>query len=95
MWVVGSNIVIGLYSLDMWSVLCMWVVFSNIVIGLSVQDMWSMSFVMYVGDMFKYSDWTVAYWTCGQCCYVFYSDWMWTWWVSKWVLGSNIVIGLY
>ena len=22
MWVVGSNIVIGLYSLDMWSVLC-------------------------------------------------------------------------
>ena len=22
MWVVGSNIVIGLYSLDMWSMLC-------------------------------------------------------------------------
>ena len=22
MWVVGSNIVIGLYALDMWSVLC-------------------------------------------------------------------------
>ena len=34
MWVVGSNIVIGLYALDMWSVL----------------------FVMYVSDIFKYSD---------------------------------------
>ena len=35
MWVVGSNIEIGLYALDMWSVL----------------------FVLYVGGMFKYSDW--------------------------------------
>ena len=34
MWVVGSNIAIGVYVLDMWSVLC----------------------VLYVGDMFKYSD---------------------------------------
>ena len=50
-WVVGSNIVIGLYVLDMWSVcvFCMWVVGSNIVIGLYVLDMWSVLFVMYVG----------------------------------------------
>ena len=36
MWVVGSNIVIGLYSLVMWSVLS----------------------IMYVGGIFKYSNWT-------------------------------------
>ena len=50
MWVVWSNIVIGLYILDMWSVLCvpyMWVE-SNIVIGLYVLDMWSVLCVMYV-----------------------------------------------
>ena len=49
MWVVGSNIVIGLYVLDMWSVLCVPYVCgwcqpgttSNIVIGLYVLDMWS------------------------------------------------------
>ena len=35
----------------------MWDVCSNIVIGLSVLDMWSVLFVMYVGGMFKYSDW--------------------------------------
>ena len=34
-WVLASNIVIRVYVLDMWSVLC----------------------VMYVGGMFKYSDW--------------------------------------
>ena len=54
MWVVGSKIEIGLYILDMWSVLCvpcMWVVGSNIVIGLYVLDMWSVLFVMYVGGM--------------------------------------------
>ena len=42
--VVGSNIVIGLYVLDMWSVLYVfrkWVVGSNIVIGLYVLDIWS------------------------------------------------------
>ena len=52
MWVVESNIVIGLYILDMWSVLCvpcMWVVCSNIVIGLYVLDMWSVLCVLYVG----------------------------------------------
>ena len=54
MWVVGSNIVIGLYILDMWSVLCvhMWVVGSKIVIGLYVLDMWSVLCVMYEGGMF-------------------------------------------
>ena len=31
---------------------------SNIVIGLSVLDMWSVLFVMYVGRMSLYSDWT-------------------------------------
>ena len=52
MWVVGSNIVIGLYSLDMWSVLCVlceWMVGSNIVIGLYSLDMWSVLCVLYVG----------------------------------------------
>ena len=37
-------------------VFCMWVVGSNIVIGLYALDMWSMSFVMYVGYMYIYSD---------------------------------------
>ena len=63
--VVCSNIVIGLYILDMWSVLClkcdrtvrmchggMWVVWSNIVIGLYILDMWSVLCVMYVGGGF-------------------------------------------
>ena len=52
--VVCSNIVIGLYILDMWSVLCVsyvWVVESNIVIGLYILDMWSVLFVMYVGGV--------------------------------------------
>ena len=51
MWVVGSNIAIGWYSLDMWSVLCvpMWVVGSNIVIGLYSLDIWSVLCVLYVG----------------------------------------------
>ena len=54
MWVVESNIVIGMYILDMWSVLCVPYVGggSNIVIGLYVLDMWSVLFVMYVGGMF-------------------------------------------
>ena len=54
MWVVGSKIVIGLYILDMWSVLCvpyMWVVEYNILTGLYVLDMWSVLFVMYVGGV--------------------------------------------
>ena len=37
-------------------VFCMWVLGSNIAIGLYALDMWSMLFVMYVYDMFKYSD---------------------------------------
>ena len=51
MWVVVSNIVIGLYVLDMWSVLCVLYVgvVSNIVIGLYVLDMWSVLCVLYVG----------------------------------------------
>ena len=50
MWVVGSNIVIGLYILDMWSVLFVMYVYggSNIVIGLYILDMWSVLCVMYV-----------------------------------------------
>ena len=47
MWMVGSNIVIGLYVLDKWSVLCI-----PLVIGLYVLDMWSVLFVVYVGGMF-------------------------------------------
>ena len=39
-------------------VFCMWVVGCNIVIGLYSLDMWSVLYVMYVGGMFKYSDWT-------------------------------------
>ena len=52
MWVVGSKIVIGLYILDMWSVLCvpyLWMVGSKIVIGLYVLDLWSVLCVPYVG----------------------------------------------
>ena len=56
MWVLASNIAIGVYVLDMWSVLCIWMVGSNIVIGLYALDMWSVLFVMYVSGMFKYSD---------------------------------------
>ena len=50
--VVESNIVIGLYVLDMWSVLfvpCVRVVCSKIEIGLYVLDMWSVLCVPYVG----------------------------------------------
>ena len=48
---VGSKIVIGLYILDMWSVLCVLyvVVGSEIVIGVYVLDMWSVLCVLYVG----------------------------------------------
>ena len=54
--VVCSNIVIGRYILDMWSVLCvhvsgvlcMWVVGSKIVIRLYILDMWSVLCVPYV-----------------------------------------------
>ena len=52
MWVVWSKIVIGLYILDMWSVLCVpyvGMVESNILIGLYILDMWSVLCVMYVG----------------------------------------------
>ena len=52
MWVLGSKIVIGLYILDTWSVLCVpyvWVVGSKIVIGLYILDMWSVLCVLYVG----------------------------------------------
>ena len=54
MWVVGSKIVIGLYVLDMWSVLCVMYVGggSKIVIGLYILDMWSVLCVMYEGCMF-------------------------------------------
>ena len=34
----------------------MWKLASNIVIGVYVLDMWSVLFVVYVSDMFKYSD---------------------------------------
>ena len=38
-------------------VVCIWVVESNIVIGMYALDIWSVLFVMYVGGMFKCSDW--------------------------------------
>ena len=46
---------IGLYILDMWSVLCVPYVMveSNILIGLYVLDMWSVLCVMYVGGVLK------------------------------------------
>ena len=63
MWMAGSNIVIGRYVLDMWSVLffmwTMWVICSNIVIGLSILDMWSVLFLSCAGGLIKYSDRTV------------------------------------
>ena len=87
MWVVGSNIVIGLYILDMWSVLCVLYVGGG---GLNIVyecTCWTYGqccvFSMWVVGP-EYSDRTVLYWTCGQCC-VF----------SMWVVGSKIVIGLY
>ena len=50
MCMVESNILIGLYVLDMWSVLCVMyeVVGSKIVIGLYILDMWSVLCVPYV-----------------------------------------------
>ena len=50
-WVLATNIAIGVYELDMWSVLCIWVVgsCSNIVIEMSILDMWSVLCVPYVG----------------------------------------------
>ena len=58
MWELASNIAIGMYVLDMWSVLCVLYVGGgfNIVIVLYALDMWSVLFVMYVSGMFKYSD---------------------------------------
>ena len=52
MWVLASNIAIGLYVLGMWSVLCVPYVGvgSNIAIGLYALDMWSLLCVLYVGD---------------------------------------------
>ena len=44
------------WTCGLYCVFCMWVLGSNIVIGLYALDMWSMIFVMYVYDMFKYSD---------------------------------------
>ena len=64
-----------------YSVFCMWVLVSNTVIGLYALEMWSVLFVMYVSDMFKYSDFNER---TGQCC-VF----------RIWVVGSKIAIGLY
>ena len=64
MWMAGSNIVIGRYVLDMWSVLffmwTMWVICSNIVIGLSILDMCSVLFLSCAGGLIKYSDRTVC-----------------------------------
>ena len=49
--VVGSEIVIGVYTGHVVSVVCscMWVVGSEIVIGLYSLDMWSVLCVLYVG----------------------------------------------
>ena len=58
----------------------MWVVRYYIAIGLYALDMWSVLFVMYLGGMFKYSDWNER---TGYVVSVPY------------VVGSNIVIGLY
>ena len=49
MWMVGKNIVIGLYVLAMWLVLFLMYVggYYNIVIGLCILDMWSVFCVPY------------------------------------------------
>ena len=54
---------------------------SNIVIRLYALDMWSVLFVMYVGGMFKYSDWNER---TGYVVSVFV--------FHMWLLGSNIAI---
>ena len=81
--VVRSNIAIGLtyWTCGQCCVFHTWVLASNIAIRVYVLDIWSVLCVMYVGGMFKYSDWNVAYWICGQC-FVFH----------MWLLGSNIAI---
>ena len=55
-------------------------------IGMSILDMWSVFCVPYVAVGIEYSDHhkECTHRTCGQCC-VF----------RIWMLGSNIVIGLY
>ena len=55
-------------------------------IGISVLELWSVFCVPYVAVGIKYSDHhkDCTYRTCGQCC-VF----------RIWVVGSNIVVGLY
>ena len=86
-----SNIVIGLYILDMWSVLFVMYVGGMvyyIVIGLYILDMWSVLCVMYVGGgstiVIDNNTLNCTYWTCGQCCLL-----------CMRVVCSNIVIGLY
>ena len=51
MWVLGTNIVIGLYVLDMWSVMCVpyVVLASNIAIRVYVLNMWSVLCILYGG----------------------------------------------
>ena len=55
-------------------------------IGISVLDLWSVFLVPYVAVGIKYSDHhnDCTYRTCGQYCVLYI-----------WVLGSNIVTGLY
>ena len=58
-WVLGSNIPIRLYVLDMWSVFCVPCV-ANIAVGLCVMDMWSELCVPYLGGGIEYSSRTVC-----------------------------------
>ena len=57
--VVRSNIAIGLtyWTCGQCCVFHTWVLASNIAIRVYVLDIWSVLCVMYVGGMFKYSDW--------------------------------------
>ena len=73
-WVLASNIVIRLYVLDMWSVLC--VLYVQVVsikysdrtvrtghvvsVVCSICGCWRSNIAMIIRS--------VAYWTCGQCC---------------------------
>ena len=63
MWLLASNIAIIVRTVRTGHVVSVvvfriWVLGSNIVIRLYALDMWSVLFVMYVGGMFKYIDWT-------------------------------------
>ena len=83
MWVLGSNIVIGLYALDMWSMIFVMYVYD--LFKYSACNEHTRHVVSVVSSVYGLWDlkyrYHCTYWACGHCC-VF----------RKCVLGSNIAI---